>query len=409
MMLYYGWISERSTVMRKTGNNQYLRKMNQSTILDLIRTNEGISRIELAAKTGLSATAISAIVKTLLKDGYIMEVGEGKSSGGRKPTMLKLRPESYYSFGFDIDVGFIYTIIGDITGKIIYEHKYETDKSLKPVEAVDKIADIYYRSIRELKLSQEYILGVGISIAGLIDSQTKKVVLAPNLGWSDVSIKEILEEKLKNTIYIENEAMCSAICENWFGSCRGIDDFICINIESGIGAGIFVRGMSYRGSSGNAGEIGHIPVASSGSTCKCGKKGCLETVASASSMLARYRKSPEYISSPVYGADDDEVFSYMVEKAKNGDTLVLKIFHDAAVSLGKAIGFLINMFNPERIVLGKKFPQYGDMMLELIKSETLKTALSYPAQNCRIISSGFCQNSSAIGATAIPIKKLFGW
>lgn len=395
--------------MRETGNNRYLRKMNQSTVLELIRTNEGISRIELAEKTGLSATAISAIVKSLLKNRYIEEVGEGKSSGGRKPTMLKLRPNSYYSFGFDVDVKFIFTTIVDITGKIVYEKKYETNGILEPDDAIDRITDIYFSLVKTLKLKPDYILGVGVSIPGIIDINTKKVILAPNMGWADVDILERLQEKLDNTVYIENESMFSAICENWIGICKGAEDFICINIESGIGAGIFVRGMSYRGCTGSAGEVGHIPVAGNGLRCKCGKKGCLETIASVNAMIKKYRKTPEFAAGPLSDADDEEVFGHMIRSARDGDVRCLKIFQDAAISLGKVIGYLINIFNPQQIVLGKKFTQYSDMVLELIRYEALNTALVYPAQNCRILSSSFGENSSALGAAIIPIRKLFGY
>lgn len=395
--------------MRKTGNNQYLKKMNQSTVLELIRTNEGISRIELAEKTGLSATAISAIVKSLLKDRYIEEVGEGKSSGGRKPTMLKLRPDSYFSFGFDVDDKFIYTTIVDITGKIIYEKKYETDRVLGPDEAVDRISDIYCSMIQDLSLDPECILGVGLSIPGLIDINTKKVILAPNMGWSDADIQDKLKEKLDKTVYIENESMCSTICENWLGICRGAEDFICINIESGIGSGIFVRGMIYRGSTGSAGEVGHIPVPGNALKCKCGKKGCLETIASVNAMVAKYRQLSETADDPISGMDNEDVFGYMIRNAGNGDIHSLRIFQDAAVSLGQVIGYLINTFNPQQIVLGKKFTHYSDMVLEIIRREASKTALAYPAQKCRILASSFGDNSSALGAAIIPVRKLFGY
>ncbi|HHY64841.1 MAG TPA: ROK family transcriptional regulator [Clostridiaceae bacterium] len=395
--------------MRKTGNNQYLKKMNQSTVLELIRTNEGISRIELAEKTGLSATAISAIVKSLLKDRYIEEIGEGKSSGGRKPTMLKIKPDSYYSFGFDVDVKFIYTILVDITGKVIYEKKYETDSVLGPDETVDRISDIYSSMIQNLKIRPECVLGVGLSIPGLIDIHTKKIILAPNMGWNDVSIQDKLREKLSTTVYIENESMCSAICESWLGICRGTEDFICINIESGIGSGIFVRGMIYRGSTGSAGEVGHIPVPGNALRCKCGKKGCLEAVASVNAMVAKYRESSEFSEDSMSGMDDGDIFGHMINNARNGEIHSLRIFQDAAVSLGQVIGYLINAFNPQQIVLGKKFTQFSDLVLEIIRYEASRTALTYPAHNCRILASSFGENSSALGAAIIPVRKLFGY
>src|SRR5690606_29014498 len=141
-----------------------------------------------------------------------------------------------------------------------YEEKWENKSSLTPEEAVRQIRRIFDTVVSDLKLRKERILGVGVSIPGMLDITTRKIYLAPNLGWSDVDIREGLSQELDVPVYLDNEAMCSAFCENWLGICRGVEDFICINIESGIGAGIFVRGKIYRGYTGSAGEVGHISV-----------------------------------------------------------------------------------------------------------------------------------------------------
>lgn len=394
---------------QKTGNNKYLKEMNQSTILDLIRTTEGMSRKALADKTGLSATATGAIVRTLLSDRFIREVGEGISSGGRKPVMLEINPNSYYALGFDIDVRFIYTVVLDITGNITYQNKWENSGDLSPDEAIARITDIYKTLVSKLHLKKENILGAGISVPGMIDIRTKKILLAPNLGWSDVDFLENLNDKLEIPTYLDNEAMCSASCENWLGMCRGVEDFICINIESGIGAGMFLRGMIYKGHSGSAGEVGHISVDENGPACKCGNMGCLETIASISAMRSRFHAIGSEKSQPVGHKDNwNNDFELLLKSAENGDEACLAVFKDAAFSLGKAIGYLINTYNPQMIVLGKKFPQYAELVIEDIRHTAIKTALSHPAQNCNIVASSFGENSSALGAAIIPIRRLFG-
>lgn len=384
--------------------------MNQSTVLDLIRTTEGMSRKALANRTGLSATATGAIVRTLLQGKYIREVGEGESSGGRKPVMLEINPDSYYAFGFDIDVRFIYTILMDITGGIRYENKWENNNgALTPDGAVNQITGIYKTVISKFKLKKERILGAGISIPGMIDIKTRKIMLAPNLGWSGVDILDSLKEQLSIPIYLDNEAMCSASCENWLGICKGVEDFICINIESGIGAGMFIKGMIYRGYSGSAGEVGHIPVDENGPRCKCGNTGCLETIASINAMTARYRNLADSKGSMKHDENNQDFdFENMLKSAEDGDESCLKIFKNAAASLGRAIGYLINAFNPQQIVLGKKFPQYAKLVIDDIRETAKKTALAHPARNCSILASSFGENSSALGAAIIPIRNLFG-
>lgn len=391
----------------RIGNNKYLKEMNQSTVLDLIRTHEGMSRKALADKTGLSATATGAIVKTLLSEEYVREIGEGKSSGGRKPVMLELNPHSYFAIGFDIDVRFIYTVVLDITGSILYENKHENDRDLTPGQAVSAISDAYRKVVDKLKMQPDRILGVGISIPGMIDIITRKILLAPNLGWADTDILESLHESLGVPVYLDNEAMCSALCENWLGSCRGVDDFICVNIESGIGAGMFLRGKMFRGHSGSAGEVGHIPVDENGPKCKCGNVGCLETIASISAMASRYEAlHPK--SARTAQIQPDHSFDCLVAAAKKGDGSCLTILKESAFSLGKAIGYLINMLNPQKIVLGKKFPQYAELVVDNIRETAEKTALLHPARNCSIMASSFGENSSALGAAIIPVRRLFG-
>lgn len=392
---------------KKTGNNKYLREMNKSTVLDLIRTNRGLSRKALADHTGLSATATGAIVKSLLCENFIREVGEGKSSGGRKPVMLELKLNSYFAIGFDIDVQFIYTVVLDITGKIVHEQRHDTTRGLSPAKAAQLIADIYKKTIGKMRLSQDQILGAGISIPGMLDIKTRRILLAPNLEWLDVDLLESLNHLLKCPVYLDNEAMCSALCENWLGTCRGVEDFICVNIESGIGAGIFVRGKMYRGCSGSAGEVGHIPVNEKGQRCKCGNIGCLETIASINAMAQRYRDLSGDRTSPQQKTAAGG-FDALIQSARDGDESSTGIIRDAAYSLGKALGYLINALNPQKIVLGKKFPQYADLAIDVVRETAKKYALSHPASNCSITASSFGENSSALGAAIIPIRKLFG-
>lgn len=386
----------------KTGNNQYLKELNKAIIMDLIRTSEGISRKALADKTGLSATATGTIVSSLLDDEYIQEKGLGKSSGGRKPVILELKPRSYFAFGFDIDSHCLYTIVMDITGDVIYKRKRENQNDFTPQQAIKTITKEYTKAVTKLKLSEDKILGVGVSVPGILDIVSKKIILAPNLGWSMVELLEPLKSALDIPVYLDNESMCSASCENWLGLCKDVEDFICINIESGIGSGLFLRGKAYRGISGSAGEVGHIPVNESGPVCKCGNVGCLETIASINGMVARANKSKKN------NHDIGKTFNELLKNAREGDEECLRVLKEGAVSLGKAIAYLINTINPQKIVLGKRFPDYSELVIDVIRKTAKKYALTYPASQSVIIPSSFGEDSSALGAAIIPIRKLFG-
>lgn len=271
----------------KVGNNRYLKEFNQTGILDLIRIHKSISRADLSKLTGLSPTAIGGIVSGLLEAGYITEVGIGKSKGGRRPMLLELKPQSFYSIGIDVDTNYLRLVLMDITSKVIDERLVNVPQTLFFEVIIKEIANKTFEIMKDNNIEVKKLLGVGVSIPGMIDSRGGKVILAPNLGWENVDIIEKLTELINLPVFIENEAMASAICEYWVGACQGTKNFVCINIMSGIGSGIFIDGKPYRGAGGTTGEVGHIVVDDSGKKCGCGNYGCLETFSSTNGIIER--------------------------------------------------------------------------------------------------------------------------
>jgi predicted NBD/HSP70 family sugar kinase len=391
-----------------TGNNQYLKELNQAAVMELIRQKGRLSRKELSDLTGLSPTACGSITRQLIQDGFLYETGQGESTGGRKPVMLEIKPRSYYAAGFDIGMEELQMVIADITGKILYHRNLEYTSGISVEKAMDLVYEELSVICEKLGLKKERFLGCGLSIPGLVDRGTNRVIMAPNLSWNHVDLKEKASAILNMPVYIENEAMCSAICESWIGKCRNIDNFVCINVESGIGAGIFIGGTIYRGFSGSAGEIGHLIVQENGRLCGCGNHGCLETYVSTRYMLLEVsnRLSNGYSSGNF--PKGTLRWDKMVEAAENGDALCTEILHQGAKFLGYAVAFLINTLNPEAIVLGKCFTQYAPMVMDTLTKTVKEKALHYPAARARIMTSEFGMSSSALGAAMIPIRKIFG-
>ena len=318
----------------RTGNNQFLKKYNETGILDLIRVHKSVSRAELSQLTGLSPTASGVIVASLAEKGYIHETGTGESTGGRRPVMLELKPDSFYSAGVDLDVRSMHLAIIDITGRLVFEGTNAMLKGEDPVSTAEQILRFVRGAADAKKISPEKLLGLGVSVPGMIDGETRKIMLAPNLGWKDVDLRKQLEDLSGARVYVENEAMASAIYEHWIGSCQGVNNFVCINVKSGVGAGIFTDGRLYRGSGGSAGEVGHIVVEENGPRCACGNYGCLEAIASSTSIIGRAGMSS---------------VGMVVESARQGDEKALGILEDSAKYLGRAIANIINTLNPSRI------------------------------------------------------------
>ena len=394
----------------RTGNNKFLKAYNEAGILDLIRIGKALSRADLSKATGLSPTATGLIVSTLIEKGYIHEIGTGESKGGRRPVLLELQRDSYYSIGLDVDIDSISYILIDITGRIVSEGTAFLDSPM-PDTVVSAAEACIKEIMRSRSIGQDKLLGIGISVPGMVDAKTHNVLLAPNLGWQDVHPGIMLKAQLNLPVYVENEAMASAISEKWIGACQEADNFVCVNIKSGIGAGIFTGGRLYRGTGGSAGEVGHIVVDENGPKCGCGNYGCLETIASTGRIVEWARRLVRQgVVSSLNRIDDVESIdlNHIIEAARAGDKATLGLLNEAARYLGIALSNLVNTLNPSKIVLGKDFVKYGDLVMDTIRSVIDAKALRRPASDVEITVSEIGERASTLGAAIIPLKLLFG-
>lgn len=393
-----------------TGNNKFLKELNETHILELIRTNKQISKADLAQLTGLSPTACGIIVTNLLEKGYISEAGVGVSTGGRRPILYELIPQSYFSIGVDIDVDFIRFVLMDITGQVGYRDKIPTKANHPVLASIELVEDKINQIIQKYRIKEDRLLGVGVSIPGMVDNKTHEIVFAPNLGWEKVDLESMMASIGSFPIYVDNEAICSAICENWIGCCIEQKDFVCINMKSGIGSSIFAGGNLYRGCCGSAGEIGHIMVDPNGPKCGCGNYGCLETLASSRAMIEKAQKqSKQGLIADDLTEIDSITIDHIISLTNAGNEATRAILVEASGYLGLAVANLINTINPSKIVLGKELNKFPEDILEHLKNIAFAKALKYPASRVEIVTSRLGDDTSALGAAIIPLKKLFGY
>ncbi|HEX2927629.1 MAG TPA: ROK family transcriptional regulator [Ruminiclostridium sp.] len=393
----------------KVGNNKLLKEINETSLLELIRTNKQISKAELAQLTGLSPTACGIIVTNLLDKGYIREAGIGTSKGGRRPILYELTPGSYFSIGVDIDIDYMRFILMDITGQVEYKDKISCDFAGAASESIGLMEEKIREIIRTHNIVDDRLLGVGVSVPGMVDNLTHEIIFAPNLGWERVDLEHMMARIGSFPIYVDNEAMCSALCENWIGCCMDESDFVCINMKSGIGSSIFAGGNLYRGCCGSAGEIGHITVDQNGPRCACGNYGCLEALVSARSMVEKAQKLVRQGLITDFGDIDAITVDDIFRLAGEGNESARVILVEAAGYLGLAVANLINTVNPSKIVLGKELVNFSEDIMEHLKSIAQAKALKYPASRAEIVTSKIGADSSALGAAIIPLMKLFGY
>jgi N-acetylglucosamine repressor len=389
-------------------NSEFLKDFNQSLLLDIVRTHRAISKAQLSVLVGLTPTAVGKIADILVAGGYLKEKGQGDSNGGRKPVLLELNPRSYYSIGFSVDVNSLQCVMLDIAGEIILKKNLVLASGITFAEVIDKINKTILSLIKKYSIDDSHFLGVGISLPGLVDPLAKKLLFSPNMGWMDVDMNLFVPKLSTSKVFFENEANASAIAENWFGSCASVENFICLNVKSGIGAGIFINGKLYVGSNGYAGEVGHTVFFENDAVCKCGNTGCIETQISLYYIKEKIKSlMAESKIDTTLNSRDEITPDAIIEEARKGDPFAASFIEMSATYAGILISDLINSFNPSKVVLGEDFLQYGDLAMDRIRLTVSKRTLKYLRSSVEIECSHIGKSSSAIGAAAIPMKQLF--
>jgi glucokinase-like ROK family protein len=343
------------------------RKHNSSAILNLLRLNGPLSRAFLAREIGLTRSSVSRIIDDLIDQNLVREVELSPGRMGRPGMLLELNPQGGSAIGIEIGVNFISILLTDFSANVIWRERVSLpepatsdDYLFKAEQLAQKASDLAAsRNMRQM--------GIGVGVWGLVDYARGVIRFAPNLMWRDIPLKENWERKFEVPVYLENDANASALGEYYFGAGKNIENFIYISMDIGVGGGIISAGKLFRGSSGYAGEIGHMAIDPLGDLCSCGKVGCLETMVGRRVIITRYQKIT---------GEDGISLEEIIQRARSGDSIAKSIFEDVAVTLGVGIGNLVNIFNPQRIILGWSVGQAYDLLLPTLEKSIRKNSLA---------------------------------
>jgi predicted NBD/HSP70 family sugar kinase len=343
-----------------------VRNINQTVLLHLIRERQPISRVEIGKLTGLRPGTISSIVNRLIRKGVIFEGAEGPSSGGRKPTYLNINAENAYVLAIDIGVRDTAYAVSDFNGRILKQKNLITEG--EPREFVDRLAGEINRLIKA-EYSRVNFAGVGVSVPGLVKRDTGEVAVSPNLGWNELPLKNLLEEKLGLPVYVENDANSAAFSELWYGPLDEIKvkTLLYILVVDGLGCGLIINGELHVGSRVGMGGFGHMCIEPNGELCSCGRKGCWETLASESATIARYHRLMSNKNGSITTSITD-----IIAQANRGDEKAVAALTATAEYLGEGIASLAHGLSPETIVIGGEiataWPLIGPIIREKVKS-----------------------------------------
>lgn len=401
-------------VSKKQGKSSVIKEINVKNILDIIRRHGPISRIEISEITGLTPATVTNITSELIDSKLIIEGETGDSSGGRRPIMLRMRSDYYRVIGVYIGSRKIRIITADLLANIKHKKEIKYDREIVTVEYVKEILDReLFPIIRKYEAKNKKIIGIGVGIHGIVDSKRGISIVAPNLGWENVNIAELLYKSYGIPVFIENNTRTMALGENWFGSGKNVSSFFCLNIEYGVGGSFFINNKLVNGNAFGAGEIGHTTVDINGEMCSCGNKGCLETVASVKALLKQaYNQYLEHRSSKIYNGKEinsinDISPEDLYDAAKHGDELAISLIRNMGRNIGIGIANVINILNPELVIINGEIISTGEILLTPIIETVRKRGFSNSVNSTGIVLSKLGSVAYLKGAVVLATQHIF--
>jgi len=371
-----------------------IRDINRQIVLNYVREREPISRAEIARETELQRSTISAIVEDLKTEGLVEEVGEGESTGGRRPTLLKLRAVGPIAIGVSITPTCTTVATSDLAGRVIDQEEFLTD--------ADKTINQVIKVVREFTTRHKgSIEGVGVSLPGLVDPSTGTALYIPYFLWRDLPISEMIADAVGLPVVIDNDANAVALAELWFGRPEVNDarDFILVLVAEGVGTGIIFDGQVYRGQRGAAGEFGHMVIGRGAPVpCSCGSDDCWEAFSSERAAIARYLN--------LSGAAAETTFIEVVDRALNGEANAKAALVETARHLGVGISNLIIGFSPEAVVVGGEIARAWDL-IESALTETIANSVRRGLPSARILPSTLGEKPTLRGALSLVLASKF--
>jgi len=336
-------------------NPRLMGDHHRALVLNLLRVNGPISRSAIARYLGLSPSVMTRMMRRLLDEGSVREIGEVNSGVGRRPVLLEFNDAFATAVGVHIQQDKVECALVDLGANILSR----SETVLENPTNTSEMQNLLIRSL--VAMIQEDTVGIGIAVSGLIDVEAGEDVFSPVLDWHNVPLRIPLENAVHLPVFIENDANALALAEHLHGSGREFDDVICVMVGEGVGGGIIINGELHRGALGASGEIGHTTLQLDGPQCRCGEKGCLEEYCSNRALL---RKANELGHQSV---------DSLANVARSGDREATEVFREMGQNLGIGVKDVVNIVSPEVVVLGGERMKDADLFFE----DFTKTVLAH--------------------------------
>jgi len=401
---------EKSMNSNGLSNIEHKKIFQKNAIIEYLYKQGPTSNPDIARYTKMSSPTITKLIQELISLEIVIDMGIGESIGGRKPNLFGINPNARYIIGVDIDCRMvklgIFNLANEAVSEIITYFGNVKDKNQMFEELFNRLDTL----IKQTNLNKKAFLGIGVSIPGLINSKTGQTYM--DLRLNGRKLDELFSSRYELPVIIDSDSRVMAIGEQAFGFAKNKKDVLCLNICDGIGLGMILNGIVYRGKSGLAGEFGHINVVKSGNLCTCGKYGCLETVASGTALIEQaqqgIKKGQETLIKELVNNDIEKIHvSDIIEAVNKGDIFAIEIINKLGHFLGEALSSLVHIFNPEMIIIGGKVALAENYLINPIENSLNKYTISHIKKDTEVVTSTLQDKVKLLGSVAMVMNQVF--
>jgi predicted NBD/HSP70 family sugar kinase len=393
---------------RSPARQHALRQHNLALVLQHIAAGEPVSRARIAAATSLTKTTVSSLVDDLVGARLVTELGpEARGEIGRPGSALAIDRDGFAGIGLEINVDYIAVCLANLVGEVRYLRTRPRDnRGQSPAKVLSRAVRMVRTAMGAAAEARLTVAGLAVAVPGPVETDRGLLRLAPNLGWVDVPVAEILADRLAGlelAVVVDNEANLAALGELWFGGHLDLDDFVHVSGEIGVGGGIVIGGELFRGVRGFAGEIGHVVVEPDGPLCRCGARGCLEQVAGQEAILR---------SAGLTGAVGTSIgqpggsVAELLARAREGEPGTLRAIEGAGRALGMGLSATVNIVDPSTVVLGGLYAALEPWLAKPLLEELRERAIALHWSPVQVLASRLGPDAAVRGAAGAVVKRV---
>lgn len=382
-----------------TLNQEQIKEINRVNIINILKSKGVTTKQEIAKILGLSIPTVTTNINGLMENGLVTEAGVAKSTGGRKPVLLKFEENARYAIGVDITPDRIRLILVNLNLKIVDEVEFDYKRVFSFSDVLEHVETEIRSLLRKNKIVKKMVVGVGISLPGLVDEDRLILENAPNIGVRDFNFRDF-EKKMGLKVSIENEANVAAFAEATIGVGKNKSNMVYISVTEGVGTGIIIDDHIYKSSHKKAGEFGHMRISDEDTKCNCGRTGCWELFASKKALMKYYQEET--------GRNVHDLKDIFFE-VKNKDAKAIRAITRYSDALFIGIENIILGLNPEYVIIGGELGNYDDVLFELMSGEQRLKSSYIEYEGTKVIFTSLGDKGALMGAALLPLEDIFNY